>query len=114
LSAARQQSRAVEERKRDALRELHAQVSQNYVDWQHYTQRVAEFDTAILPDAKHRVDAARSAYAAGRDRFDAVLLARRSLLDVQLQRLALATESARAQVRLHYLTASQTSSGETP
>ncbi len=114
LTAARQQSRAAEERKRDALRELHAQVSQNYVDWQHYTQRVLEFDTTIVLDAKRRVEAARSAYAAGSGGFDAVLLARRSLLDVQLQRLALATESARAQVRLLYLTAPRTVSGETP
>jgi hypothetical protein len=43
-----------------------------------------------------------------------VLLARRSLLDVQLQRLALAVESARAQVRLDYWSASQASFGESP
>jgi outer membrane protein TolC len=114
LAAARQQSRATEERKRDTLRELHAEVNQNYVDWQHFTQRVAEFDTTIIRDAELRVEAARSAYAAGSGNFDAALLARRALLDVQLQRLALATESARAQVRLYYLTAPQTLSGETP
>jgi outer membrane protein TolC len=114
LAAAHQQSRAAEQRKRDALRELHTQVNQNYVDWQHFTQRVAEFDTVIVPDARHRIDAARATYAAGRGVFDAVLLARRSLLDVQLQRLSLASESARAQVRLDYLTASQTPAGDTP
>jgi outer membrane protein TolC len=114
LSAARQESRATEERKRDALRELHTQVNQSYVDWQHFTQRAGEFDATVIPDAERRVAAARGAYAAGSGSFDAVLLARRSLLDVQLQRLALATESARAQVRLHYLTAAQTSTGETP
>ena len=114
LAAARQQSRATEERRRDALRELHTQVNQSYVDWQHFTQRVAEFDTAIVPDAEHRVDAARSAYAAGRGVFDAVLLARRSLLDVRLQRLSLFVESARAQVRLEYLTAPKTPAGDSP
>ncbi len=114
LAAAHQQSRAAEEHKRDALRELHAQVNQNFVDWQHFTQRVAEFDTVIVSDAQHRVDAARASYAAGRGDFDLVLLARRSLLDVQLQRLSLALESARAQVRLDYLTASQTRVGDTP
>jgi outer membrane protein TolC len=114
LAAARQQSRATEERKRDALRELHAQVNQSYVDWQHFTQRVAEFDTAILPDAQHRVDAARGAYAGGRGGFDAVLLARRGLLDVQLQRLSLFIESARAQVRLEYLTAPKAPAGDSP
>jgi len=43
-----------------------------------------------------------------------VLLARRSVLDVQLQRLNLAVEAARAQVRLHYFAAPQDRVGETP
>jgi cobalt-zinc-cadmium efflux system outer membrane protein len=114
LAAAREQSRASEDRKRDLLRELHAQVSRDYVDRRHFEERVADFDASIIPDAKRRVEAARSAYQSGRGSFDAVLLSRRSLLDVQLQRLALAVESARAQVRLDYWSASQASSGETP
>jgi cobalt-zinc-cadmium efflux system outer membrane protein len=114
VAAALEQSRASEERKRDVLRELHTQISQDYVDRRHFQERVADFDASIIPDAQHRVDAARSAYQSGRGSFDTVLLARRSLLDVQLQRLALAVESARAQVRLDYWSASQTSSGESP
>jgi outer membrane protein, heavy metal efflux system len=114
LEAALEQSRASKDRKQDLLRELHAQVNQDYVNQRHYQERVADFDTLIIPDAEHRVEAARSAYQSGRGTFDAVLLARRSLLDVQLQRLALAVESARAQVRLDYWSASQTSSGESP
>jgi cobalt-zinc-cadmium efflux system outer membrane protein len=114
LAAALQQSRASEDRKRDVLRELHAEVSQDYVDRRHFEERVADFDASIIPDAKARVEAARRAYQAGRGSFDAVLLARRSLLDVQLQRLALVVESVRAQVRLDYWSASQTPSGEAP
>jgi cobalt-zinc-cadmium efflux system outer membrane protein len=114
LAAALQQSRASQDRKRDVLRELHAEVSQDYVDRRHYEERVADFDASIIPDAKARVEAARSAYQVGRGSFDAVLLARRSLLDVELQRLALVVESARAQVRLDYWSASQTPSGEAP
>lgn len=114
LAAALQQSRAGEERKRDLLRELHAQVSQDYLDRRHYDERVGDFDASIIPDAQRRIEAARSAYQAGRGSFDSVLLARRSLLEVQLQRLALAVETARAQVRLDYWSASQTSHGETP
>jgi outer membrane protein, heavy metal efflux system len=114
LAAAREQSRASEDRKRDLLRELHAEVNQDYVDRRHFEERVADFDASIIPDATRRVAAARASYQAGRGSFDAVLLARRSLLDVQLQRLALAVESARAQVRLDYWSASQTSSGESP
>jgi cobalt-zinc-cadmium efflux system outer membrane protein len=114
LEAALEQSRASKDRKQDLLRELHAQVNQDYVDQRHYQERVADFDASIIPDAEHRVEVARSSYQSGRGTFDAVLLARRSLLDVQLQRLALAVEAARAQVRLDYWSASQASSGESP
>jgi outer membrane protein, heavy metal efflux system len=114
VAAALEQSRASEDRKRDLLRELHTQISQDYVDRRHFEERVADFDASIIPDAQHRIEAARSAYQSGRGGFDAVLLARRSVLDVQLQRLALAVESARAQVRLDYWSASKTSSGDSP
>ena len=114
LAAALEQSRASEDRKRDLLRELHAQVNQDYVDRRHFEERIVDFDATIVPDAKRRIDAARAAYRSGRGSFDAVLLARRSLLDVQLQRLALAVETARAQVRLDYWAARQPTAGETP
>jgi outer membrane protein TolC len=114
LAAALLQSHVSEDRKRDLLRELHAQISQDYVDRRHFAERVADFDASIVPDASRRVEAARSAYQSGRGDFDAVLLARRSLLDVQLQRLALAVESARAQVRLDYWSATQVSAGDSP
>ncbi|HEX3913281.1 MAG TPA: TolC family protein [Steroidobacteraceae bacterium] len=114
LEAALEQSRASEDRKQDLLRELHTQVNQDYVDQQHYQERVADFDASIIPDAEHRVEAARSGYQSGRGTFEAVLLARRGLLDIQLQRLALAVESARAQVRLDYWSASQSPSGDSP
>lgn len=114
LAAALEQSHASEDRKRELLRELHAEVSQDYVDRRHYEERVADFDASIIPDAEHRVETARSAYQAGRGSFDTVLLARRGLLDVRLQRLALAVESARAQVRLDYWSAAQTPAGEGP
>ncbi len=114
LAAAFERSRASKDRKRDLLRELHARVSEDYLDWQHYRERVREFDGAIIPDAARRIEEARGAYQAGRGNFDSVLLARRSLLDVQLQRLNLAVEAARAQVRLQYFAAPHDRPGETP
>jgi cobalt-zinc-cadmium efflux system outer membrane protein len=114
LAAALEQSHASEDRKRDLLRELHAEVTQDYVDRRHYEERAADFDTSIVPDAELRAETARNAYQAGRGSFDTVLLARRALLDVRLQRLALAVESARAQVRLDYWSAAQPSAGEMP
>jgi outer membrane protein, heavy metal efflux system len=107
LAAAFQRSHASADRKQDLLRELHAQVNQGYLDWRHFRERVTQFDTTTIPNATRRIEDARSAYEAGRGSFDAVLLARRSLLDVQLQRLALAVEAARAQVRLQYFAASR-------
>jgi outer membrane protein, heavy metal efflux system len=114
LAAALEQSHASEDRKRDLLRELHAEVNQDYVDRRHYAERTADFDASIIPDAERRVETARSAYQAGRGSFDTVLLARRAVLDVRLQRLALAVESARAQVRLDYWSAAQPPAGESP
>jgi outer membrane protein, heavy metal efflux system len=114
LAAALEQSHASEDRKRDLLRELHAEVNQDYVDRRHYEERVVDFDASIIPDAGRRVETALGAYQAGRGSFDTVLLARRALLDVRLQRLALAVESARAQVRLDYWSAAQPPAGETP
>jgi outer membrane protein TolC len=114
LAAALEQSHASEDRKRDLLRELHAEVNRDYVDRRHYEERVADFDASIIPDAERRVETARSAYKSGRGSFDTVLLACRALLDVRLQRLALAVESARAQVRLDYWSAAQAPTGETP
>jgi outer membrane protein TolC len=61
-----------------------------------------------------RVASARSAYQAGRGDFDAALSARRSLLDVELRRLAIAVDAARAQVRLDYWSATHLSSGDEP
>jgi len=114
LAAALEQSHASEDRKRDLLRELHAEVNQDYVDRRHYEERLADFDASIIPDAERRVETASRAYQAGRGSFDTVLLARRGLLDVRLQRLALAVESARAQVRLDYWSAVQTPGAEVP
>jgi cobalt-zinc-cadmium efflux system outer membrane protein len=114
LAAALEQSHASEDRKRDLLRELHAEVNQDYVDRRHYQERLDDFDASIIPDAERRIETARSAYQSGRGSFDTVLLARRGLLDVRLQRLALSVESARAQVRLDYWSAVQTPAGEVP
>ncbi len=114
LAAALEESHAREDHKRDLLRELHAEVSQDYVDRRHYEERVVDFDESIIPDAERRVETARGAYQAGRGSFDTLLLARRGLLDVRLQRLNLAVESARAQVRLDYWSAAPAPAGEGP
>lgn len=114
LAAAFHRSHASADRKRDLMRDLHAQVTQDYLDWRHFSERVGEFDRLIMPEATRRIEQARGAYAAGRGGFDMVLLARRSLLDIELQRLALAADAVRAQVRLQYLVAPQDRPGDLP
>ncbi len=114
MAAAFERSRASKDRKRDLLREMHASVSQDYIDWHHYRERVGDFDNDIIPTASRRIADARGAYQSGRGSFDSVLSAHRSLLGVQLQRLNLAVEAARAQVRLQYFAAPQDRTGETP
>jgi len=104
LAAALRQADAARDRKADALRALHAQASEDYIDWRHTSARTASFDSDIIPQAQRRAAAAQDAYAAGSGGFDALLAARRGLLEVRLQRLALAVDAARAQVRLRYFT----------
>lgn len=102
LASALRQADAAQARKDDGLRALQALVREDYLDWQHDQERVAEFDASMIPDAQRRTESARVAYAGGRGNFDGALLARRSLFDLQLQRLALDVDSARAQARLRY------------
>ncbi len=110
LRAARLRSEAAQDRKEDLLRDLRAQATEEYVDWHHASERAATFDKQIIPEAQRRIAAARSAYAAAKGSFDAVLLARRTLLEIQIQRLALFVDAARAQARLQYFV----SAGELP
>ncbi len=114
LAAALEQSHASAARREDILRELHAQIRQDYVDRRHYAERAVEYDATIIPDAQRRILAARGAYQAGRGSFEAVLTARRGLLDVQLQRLTLLVQAARAQVRLDYWSAARLPAAENP
>ena len=88
--------------KEDALRELKADAERNYADSQSSLERVQRFDANILPQAKSWVDAALAAYQSGRGDLNAVLEARRAELDLQLQRLSLQVDAARAQLQLQY------------
>jgi cobalt-zinc-cadmium efflux system outer membrane protein len=110
LHAARLRSEAAQDRKEDLIRDLRAQATEDYVDWHHANERAATFDNEIIPEAQRRTAAAQSAYAAAKGSFDAVLLARRTLLEIQIRRLALIVEAVRAQTRLQYFA----STGELP
>ena len=86
----------------DLLKQHRAAVALNVADAQKLQVRLERYDTAILPQAQARQAAALAAYGAGGSSLLALLDARRSLLDVRLQRLALQLDAARHQVELEY------------
>jgi outer membrane protein TolC len=110
LQAASRQSEAAQDRKADMIRDLEARATEAYIDGHHARERAATFDKDIIPEAQQSVSAAQSAYAAAKGSFDDLLMARRSLVEIQIQRLALVVDAARAQIRLQYFAAA----GEAP
>ena len=88
--------------KEDALRTLKADAEKTYADWRSSTERVARFDDSILPQGKQRIAAALAAYQSGRGDLNAILDARRAELDLELQRLSLQVDAARARLQLQY------------
>lgn len=86
----------------DARREHESEVRLNAADWQRLQERLARYDADILPPATQRVDAALAAYRSGQGPLAAVLDARRSLVDVRMQRLELELDAARHQAQLQY------------
>jgi outer membrane protein TolC len=92
-------SRSVKE---DALRTLKAEAEQAYADWSSTRERLERFEHSILPQARSRVDATIAAYQSGQGNLSTVLDARRSELDLQLQRLSLQVDATRAQLQLQY------------
>jgi outer membrane protein TolC len=88
--------------KEDWLRQHRAEIQLNVNDWQRLQQRLLRYDQAILPGAQSRLDAALAAYSTGSSTLTALLDARRSLLDIRVQRLDLQLDAARHQVVLEY------------
>jgi cobalt-zinc-cadmium efflux system outer membrane protein len=86
----------------DWLRQHRAEIVLNVADWTRLQQRFARYDETILPAARQRLDAALAAYGAGRGMLLAVIEARRSLLDIRMQRLELELDAARHEAQLQY------------
>lgn len=101
-SAAREDAAQADAQHDDALRDFVSQASIAHHDWNRLSQRVQNFDDVVLPQARARVDAATISYGAGRGTLSALLDARRSLLDVELQRLTLAVDALSNRLNLEY------------
>ena len=91
--------------RQDWLRQHRAEIALNVADWTRLQQRFARYDDVILPQAQQRFDAALAAYGAGSGMLLAVLEARRSLLEIRMQRLDLELDAARHEAQLQYFAA---------
>jgi outer membrane protein TolC len=89
----------------DRRLQIKADLAVARADWESATQRVAHHETALLPLAERRVDAALAAYRAGKSSFAQVLDARRAKLEARLSLLELQAARARAAVEIAYLAA---------
>lgn len=91
---------------RENARRMHeAEVRSLIADWQIAGERSRRFETNLLPLARERADLALAAYRGGRGELAGVLESRRAETDIQLSRLAVELERARAWARLNYLLA---------
>lgn len=103
LAASQARLESAQASRDDLLRELEAQLRFNEHDWRQLQNRQALYNTDILPQAQARIEAARSAYAAGAGDFNSILIARRALLEVLMQQLDLQIDAARHRIELEYL-----------
>lgn len=102
VAAALRQKEQAAQLREDWLRQHRAEIALNIGDWQRLRERLARYDNTILPQAQQRLDSALAAYGAGASTLMMVLDARRSLLDIRLQKLDLELDSAKHQVTLAY------------
>jgi outer membrane protein TolC len=88
----------------DTLRNHEAEVRSLLNDWLNGKERVARFNTQLVPLAQQRTQAALTSYRAGKADLPSVLAARRDEIDTRLQALTVEQETARLWAQLNYLT----------
>jgi outer membrane protein TolC len=72
-------------------------------EWENGRERLARYERELIPLAKERATAALAAYRGGKANLADVLMARRTEIDVRLQGLQLAAETARLWAQLNFL-----------
>ncbi|MFP5304487.1 MAG: TolC family protein, partial [Gammaproteobacteria bacterium] len=105
VAAAAAEAEAVASMHDDHERRLRAAAAAAWHSWSQARERLARYDSVIVPAASARAEAALAAYRAGRSELAAVLDARRAALDVSLMRLDLQVEILRRLAELRYLSA---------
>lgn len=87
----------------EATREHSADIRMWWQEWQSNRERLAHYDSALIPLSLERTRAAIAAYRGGSGQLTAVLEARRMEIDTQMDRLRLAMETAALWAQLEYL-----------
>lgn len=103
LAAASALARAAHAERQDRERMHQAEVQAMLHEWRSHEQRLARYDTRLLPLSAQRSAAALAAYRAGSVDLTAVLQARRAELDAQSERLRIEWDIARLWAQLNYL-----------
>ena len=87
----------------EATREHVADTRMWLQEWQSNRERLAQYDSVLMPLALERTRAAIAAYRGGSGPLAAVLEARRMAIDTNMDRLRLAMETAALWAQLEYL-----------
>ena len=96
------QKESVERSREDAERQHALEVKLVLADWDAANARRANFDDALLPLAKDRIDQTLADYKSGAGKLADVLEARRQWLETRLSLLQLEQEASRAWAQLQY------------
>lgn len=91
----------------DRLRSLAAEIQAEYADYRAAMARIAALENTTLDTARQRIAAARIAYQNAKGPLNMVYEAHHAELDTRLQLLAQRVASARAAIRLRYLSAEE-------
>jgi outer membrane protein TolC len=90
------------EQRADHLRQLRAELDAAWAEWRIAGERLENFTRGVLPAARGRLDTLLAAQASGRAELAQVLEARRQLIEVRLQELALNSGRAKARAGIEY------------
>ena len=90
-------------RREEAQRAHEAEVRAMLQEWRSHEDRMRRYDASLLTLATQRSEAALASYRAGTSPLTAVLEARRSEVDVRMERLRIEMDRARVWAQLNYL-----------
>jgi outer membrane protein TolC len=103
LSARLAMAEQMRAQREEALREHLAETRNWLQQWRSNRDRLANYDTTLIPLTTQRTQAALAAYRGGGGSLTAVLEARRAEIDTRMERLRLEMETAGLWAQLEYL-----------